>query len=376
MLITRDGPVLRPGTRSYARSWIRDGAMMSESLLRIGPRRRRGRLPALVRAASVRQRQGALLRRRARRRSGARARQPRRAHLPRRRGPRYTPDRRAARATCGRTSSAAARYLESLRQSERIRRQPDGRDPRVLRPAAAVDQPRRLLGQAHDSYWDDFWALTGYDGAIAIGDRAGPRTRRPAGSRRSATSSAPTSPRRFATPSPLTASPICPAPPTSAISTRPRRRSPSPPPASCIACRCDLVARHVRALLARVRRAPRRTRAWEDYTPYEMRNVGTFVRLGWRERAHELLEFFHGRSPPAGLEPVGRGGRPRRRASRASSATCRTAGSPRTSSARCSTCSPTSATATTRSCSPPACPRPGSREGGIAVKACARPTGR
>jgi glycogen debranching enzyme len=36
ILITRDGPVLRPGTRSYARSWIRDGAMMSESLLRLG----------------------------------------------------------------------------------------------------------------------------------------------------------------------------------------------------------------------------------------------------------------------------------------------------------------------------------------------------
>ena len=36
ILITRDGPILRPGTRSYARSWIRDGAMMSESLLRLG----------------------------------------------------------------------------------------------------------------------------------------------------------------------------------------------------------------------------------------------------------------------------------------------------------------------------------------------------
>src|SRR6185503_12946316 len=36
VLITRDGPSLRPGTRSYARSWIRDGAMMAESLLRVG----------------------------------------------------------------------------------------------------------------------------------------------------------------------------------------------------------------------------------------------------------------------------------------------------------------------------------------------------
>ena len=36
ILMTRDGPMLRPGTRSYARSWIRDGAMIAESLLRLG----------------------------------------------------------------------------------------------------------------------------------------------------------------------------------------------------------------------------------------------------------------------------------------------------------------------------------------------------
>src|SRR5690606_36303470 len=36
MLISRIGPSLRPGTRSYARSWIRDGAMISEGLLRMG----------------------------------------------------------------------------------------------------------------------------------------------------------------------------------------------------------------------------------------------------------------------------------------------------------------------------------------------------
>ena len=36
ILMSRDGPVLRPGTRSYGRSWIRDGAMMSESLVRLG----------------------------------------------------------------------------------------------------------------------------------------------------------------------------------------------------------------------------------------------------------------------------------------------------------------------------------------------------
>ncbi|HSY48589.1 MAG TPA: discoidin domain-containing protein [Thermoanaerobaculia bacterium] len=33
-------------------------------------------------------------------------------------------------------------------------------------------------------------------------------------------------------------------------------------------------------------------RPWNDYTPYELRQVGTFVRLGWRARAQRLLAFF------------------------------------------------------------------------------------
>jgi hypothetical protein len=33
-------------------------------------------------------------------------------------------------------------------------------------------------------------------------------------------------------------------------------------------------------------------RAWKDYTPYELRQVGTFVQLGWRDRAQRLLQFF------------------------------------------------------------------------------------
>jgi hypothetical protein len=32
--------------------------------------------------------------------------------------------------------------------------------------------------------------------------------------------------------------------------------------------------------------------SWNAYTPYELRNLGTFIRLGWRDRAQELLEFF------------------------------------------------------------------------------------
>lgn len=36
MLIQRDGPALEPGSRSYDRAWIRDGALMAATLLRFG----------------------------------------------------------------------------------------------------------------------------------------------------------------------------------------------------------------------------------------------------------------------------------------------------------------------------------------------------
>lgn len=49
---------------------------------------------------------------------------------------------------------------------------------------------------------------------------------------------------------------------------------------------------------------------WDAYTPYELRTAGAFVRLGWRERAGQLLEFFLADRRPAGwnqwAEVVGR----------------------------------------------------------------------
>jgi len=41
-------------------------------------------------------------------------------------------------------------------------------------------------------------------------------------------------------------------------------------------------------------------RAWKDYTPYELRQVGTFIHLGWRDRAQRLLAFFLDDRRPAG----------------------------------------------------------------------------
>jgi hypothetical protein len=50
--------------------------------------------------------------------------------------------------------------------------------------------------------------------------------------------------------------------------------------------------------------------AWEVYTPYELRTVGTFIRLGDRRRAHRLLDWFFQHQRPAAwnhwAEVVGR----------------------------------------------------------------------
>jgi hypothetical protein len=49
---------------------------------------------------------------------------------------------------------------------------------------------------------------------------------------------------------------------------------------------------------------------WKDYTPYETRVIGSFVRLGWRDRIDELLAFFMADRRPHGwnqwAEVVGR----------------------------------------------------------------------
>ena len=50
---------------------------------------------------------------------------------------------------------------------------------------------------------------------------------------------------------------------------------------------------------------------WEAYTPYELRHVGTFVRLGRKDRAWEVLELVLRTPAPGGLAALGRGRSPR-----------------------------------------------------------------
>jgi Glycogen debranching enzyme len=54
------------------------------------------------------------------------------------------------------------------------------------------------------------------------------------------------------------------------------------------------------------RRAP--GAKWDAYTPYELRTVGTFVRLGEKQRALAMLDFFFQGPAPCCMAAVGRGG--------------------------------------------------------------------
>jgi hypothetical protein len=311
MLISRDGPVLRPGTRSYARSWIRDGAMMSESLLRLGhataaeqyfdfyaPHQfASGKVPCCV---------------------DARGADP----VPEHDSPgefiflaaeleRMTHDRaRLERAWPA--VLAAAQYLESLRQQTRIpeNREPERRHLYGLLPASISHEG--YSDKPAYSYWDDFWALIGYQDAAWLADAVGDRAAREKLVRQ-----------RDEFQNELYAS-------LSASATL--HKLPFFPGA---ADRGDFDATSTTIALAPGREAQRLPRelllgtferywdefgarrsggkSWDAYTPYEWRVAGTFIRLGWRERAQVLFEYFMADRRPAAwnqwAEVVGRDAR-------------------------------------------------------------------
>ncbi len=89
---------------------------------------------------------------------------------------------------------------------------------------------------------------------------------------------------------------------------------------------------------------------WDAYTPYEWRNLGAFIRLRVARSGSGVDRVLHERSPSEGNGISGRRSSVASRARAASSATCRTAGSPPTTGVRCWTCSRTSARPTKRWC--------------------------
>jgi hypothetical protein len=300
MLVSRDGPILRPGTRSYARAWIRDGAMIGEALLRLGHpgvaaeflrwyapyQDASGKVPCCVEPGGAvpvpeHDSHGELI------------------HLAAEVF-RYTHDRALAAELWPRVQ-AAARYLDALRASERgpanrppARRALWGLLPPSISHEGYSDRPAY-------SYWDDFWALAGYRDAAALaaalGDAAAARRLAAAHDelQRDVLASIAASAAAHGVdyiPGAADRGDFDATSTTIALS----------PGGALDALPADRVrATFERAWQAIADRRDRRPRAAGDaaYTPYELRLVGAFVRLGWRDRAGAALAAYLADRRPA-----------------------------------------------------------------------------
>jgi hypothetical protein len=296
VLINRDGPALQPGSRSYERSWIRDGALTSEMLLRLGHEDvvkefthwyagfqfANGKTPCCV---------------------DNRGADP----VPENDSPgeflflieemyRYTGDMKSLRALWPRALSAL-NYMETLRQSERTEANltPERRMFYGLMPASISHEG--YSAKPMHSYWDDFWALAGYESMVRLAGHVGESQERTRliqlrdQFRSDLYRSLELSMRTHNIDYLPGAAELGDFDATSTtIALSPVGEQQMLPPNALIAT----FERYWRDFSSR-----RTSSNWDAYTPYEWRVLGTFIRLGWRERGLEAIEFFMDDRRPA-----------------------------------------------------------------------------
>lgn len=295
ILVERDGHALRPGTRAYARSWIRDGAMMAAALLRMGhAEEARSYADWYVRYQSPEGRVPCCVDRR-----GADAVVENDSH-----GEllyliaevwRYTGDRQWLAGMLPHVEGAVS-WIDRERQRRRTaaERTPERRIFFGLLPES-ISHEGYSAKPVH-SYWDDFWALEGLKDAVRIARAAG---RADLAARWGEIL------REFAVDLHASISRVM---ETRGIDFIPGSADLADFDATSTTIALDPAGeledlprdalertfhRYDREFEAR-KSAPE----W-DYTPYEIRNVGAFVRLGWRDRIPDLLAFFlASRRPP------------------------------------------------------------------------------
>lgn len=293
ILMSRDGPALRPGTRSYARSWIRDGAMMVAGLVRMGETRAArefvdwfgghifdsGKVPCCVDQR------------------GADPVVENDSH-----GQylfavaelwRHTQDRALLERHWPRVQRVVA-WMEALRQSERKPGAPPrfkGLMPPSISHEGYSDKPAY-------AYWDDFWALRGYKDAVQIATALGQNalaqvwaTSRDEFAADLAASIAATA-QHYGIPY------IAGAADRGDFDATSTTMALNPAQAGNLAPELlrGTFDRYWAEALARIDG----TKPWKDYTPYELRNVSALVRLGRVDEAHRLLAWFFGHQRPAG----------------------------------------------------------------------------
>jgi len=297
ILISRRGARLQPGTRSYARAWIRDGAMISEGLLRLGQASvaedflrwyapyqfASGKVPCCVDdrgsdPVPENDSQGELIHTV--------------AELYR-----YGGDRQLL-AEMWPHVAAAVQYMDKLRLSERTAGNRASNAAFYGLMPASISHEGYSAKPMH-SYWDDFWSLRGYQDAVDIARWLG----RDDDARRFAVARDQFRDDLHASLRNATAQNGIDFLPGSAelgdfdatsttIALAPGGEQAQLPPVLLH----NTFERYWREFVER-RDGKRR---WENYTPYELRIVGAFVRLGWRDRAQQLLDFFFAGRQPAG----------------------------------------------------------------------------
>jgi hypothetical protein len=298
ILVNRSAAALQPGPRAYARSWIRDGALTSSALLRLGQddvardfllwfapfQFANGKVPCCA---------------------TARGADP----VPENDSDgefafaaadlwRYTRDEATARVLWPHVRRAVE-HMNALRTSERSQANltPDRRAYFGLMPPSISHEG--YSDQPAYSYWDDFWTAIGYRSALELAQALGltDDATRIAGQRAEfladlvASLSASTKLHALdVLPGAADRGDVDPTSSTIALS-----------PGGLLGTLPDALVRNT---FGRYWRdfSERRSgaRAWDAYTPYEWRTVGSLVRLGERERALQAAAFFYRDRRPAG----------------------------------------------------------------------------
>ncbi len=301
ILINRDGAAIQPGSRAYARSWIRDGALTSTALLRLGRGAEvrefiewfapfqypSGRAPCCVDARGAdpvpeHDSSGEFIYLIAEyvRLTGDSAL-----------GRRYWP---AAR--------RAAVFLDSLRHERTTAQYRSGADQVYFGLLPPSISHEGYSAQPVHSYWDDFFALRGFKDAAWLARAAGEKAEAAkwdsvaAGFRRDFLASIALVQARRNVPYIPGSADLADLDPTSTtIAGDPARELAALPRAAVD----STFTRYLEHAFARAEPAAGDTARWEAYTPYEWRNVGMLVRLGWRDRALRLARQLLGDRRPA-----------------------------------------------------------------------------
>jgi F5/8 type C domain len=303
ILVNRSGAALQPGARAYARSWIRDGALTSSALLRLGHEDvardflmwfapfqfENGKVPCCATAR------------------GADPVPENDSH-----GEfafaaaelwHFTHDEATARALWPRVR-AAVEHMERLRASERTdaNRTPQRAAFFGLMPPSISHEG--YSDKAAYSYWDNFWAATGYRSAVELAQGLGlaDEAKRIAAQRDEfgrdllASIDASTKLHRLdVLPGAADRGDVDPTSSTIALS-----------PGGLLGTLPDALVRNTFDRYWRSfesRRADEAAGIWHGdgaYTPYEWRTVGSLVRLGQRERALQAMAYFYRDRRPAG----------------------------------------------------------------------------